>query len=272
MSSEERLLFGGSDNISTMTSPEVPTPTINCVNELLAILQPQTADRSETWHRGHRDEYWSLTASVFRNQKDREQETAMLARFRQEAAATGNQYAFDEWGWIVFAQHHRLPTRLLDWSQSPLVALYFACELVDNSNTSDEINGSFFMLEPRQLNELAGDKGGQLRLLSDGESRLEEYFPGKDGGSSFPRAVVAPMAFERIRMQSGTFTISQPPLSDDDNDASLDRSPAVTKMIIPGASKRNIREELEALGFNESSIYRDLDRIANRIHYISTRR
>lgn len=237
---------------------------IRSVASLLEILTPITADGREVWYRGHQNATWLLEPSAFRDRK-RSKEQAMLARFRQEAAAAGVQYALDEWGWITFAQHHSLPTRLLDWSQSPLVALYFACEKRENDDGND-VEGEFFVLHPHALNREAGENhDGYPRLLSETDNKLTEYLPGKDGErASKPRAVVAPMLFERIRMQSGTFTVSQSP-EDDEEPEPLRRAAAVQSFVVPGQAKQTIREELEALGFNEASIYRDLDRIALRI-------
>ena len=185
----------------------------------------------------------------------------MLARFRQEAAAVGTKYAFDQWGWIVFAQHHSLPTRLLDWSQSPLVALYFACERTDAGPDPD---GEFFVLSPQKLNNEAGDIVGDPLLLTEGDSQLDEYLPGHDARHSLkPRAVIAPMLFDRIQSQSGAFTVSQAP--DLDHPDGLIDSPAVDSFCIPSDSKSELRAELESLGFDEASIFRDLDRIAHRI-------
>lgn len=187
----------------------------------------------------------------------------MLTRFRQEAAAAGLPYSFDEWGWITFAQHHMLPTRLLDWSQSPLVALYFACEPGDNR---EDTNGEFFILKPNELNQDAGDDdGGHPRLLADSDNRLKDYLPGNDSGeASRPRAVVAPLAFDRIRFQTGTFTVSQQPIPPREPEQ-LRKSPRLISLEVPAGAKRLLRQQLESLGFTEVSIYRDLDRIATRI-------
>lgn len=220
------------------------------------------------WYRGHRDQSWTLEPSVFRSSRHRGQERPMLARFRQEAAAAGLQFAFDDWGWITFAQHHSLPTRLLDWSQTPLVALYFACE--KNASTSEqdmEVDGEIFALDPNQLNKDAGDGGGgHPRLLTNADSKLADYLPGKDAENrGNPMSVVAPMVFDRIRFQSGTFTVSQLPSPADDVAEPLRASRALQSFIVPGNAKEGLREQLDILGFNEVSIYRDLDRIAKRI-------
>lgn len=240
---------------------------ISSVSDLMDVLGPLTADGREVWFRGHRDQAWRLEASTYRSENHRTGERAMLARFRQEAAAAGLQYAFDEWGWITFAQHHALPTRLLDWSQSPLVALFFACEPdPDLESTGVEADGEFFVLHPNELNGAAGDNdGGHPRLLTDAESRLEDYLPGNDSRNpSKPRAVVAPLVFDRIRFQTGTFTVAQ------SSSAAVHPEPlrsatAVQSFVVSGSAKDELRRQLEVLGLNDVSIYRDLDRIASRI-------
>jgi hypothetical protein len=154
--------------------------TIASVEDLVRVLGSITADGREAWYRGHRDRTWELQASAFRKPEHRENERPMLARFRQEAAAAGLQYAFDYWGWITFAQHHGLPTRLLGWSQSPLVALFFACE-PDPSGSATEPDGEFFLINPSGINQEAGDADdGHPRLLSDSDLVLTDYLPGRD--------------------------------------------------------------------------------------------
>lgn len=254
-----------------MTSPEEMNTTnekrIGCIQDLMTVLEPITADGREIWFRGHRDITWRLEASAFRSEKHRSAERAMLARFRQEAAAAGLQYAFDDWGWMTFAQHHALPTRLLDWSQSPLVALFFACEPgMEKEKNTPEPDGEFFVLHPNELNEEAGDNdGGHPRLLSDNDSKLKDYLPAKDAENpSKPRAVVAPLVFDRIRFQTGTFTVAQVSNASQTPEP-LRKANALQAFTVPGDQKPELRTQLDSLGFNQVSIYRDLDRIAKRI-------
>jgi hypothetical protein len=259
------------DQAATEPTAAGPTRTIESIADLVALLDAVTADGREVWYRGHRDSSWSLGPSAFRKPAHRENERVMLARFRQEAAATGLQHGFDDWGWVTFAQHHALPTRLLDWSQSPLVALFFACER--EHDTPADMDGEIFMIHPNDLNDEAGDAGGgHPRLLTDGDPVLDGYYPGRDAENQLrPRAVVAPLVFDRIRFQTGMFTVSQPPKAGGEEQP-LRRSRTLQSFIVPAASKEAIRHQLAALGFNDASIYRDLDRIAARIKSIHGRR
>jgi FRG domain len=245
-------------------APDHPA-TIASVDDLVRVLGAVTADGREAWYRGHRDRSWELQASAFRNPEHRKNERAMLVRFRQEAAAAGLQYTFDEWGWMTFAQHHGLPTRLLDWSQSPLVALFFACE-PEPSGSATEPDGEFFVIKPNRINQEAGEADeGHPRLLSDSDSELRNYLPGRDSENRRnPRAVVAPLIFDRIRFQTGTFTVAQLVLPTPAQEP-LRKAQSLESFIVPAAAKKTLRDELRILGFDDVSIYQDLDRIAKRI-------
>ena len=90
--------------------------------------------RSSFVYRGTSATDFDLSTSIMRiGSKYEELEPHLLRNFRKYAhssAASGNSI----WNWLALAQHHGLPTRLLDWTYSPYVALHFATEDLNRYN------------------------------------------------------------------------------------------------------------------------------------------
>ena len=196
-------------------------------------------DRRDLLMRGEDSADFVPTAGIFRIGVNKSLERRLFLDFRRHVPAHSNIDVTDYWNVLWLAQHHGVPTRLLDWTRSPLVATYFAVE-----NNSDR------------------DAAVWVVWGLDSEAPLPQS----------PFDVVAPMKVAplaispRVQAQSSAFTVHP-----DGRDVRqfLGTDDAVLKITIRSAHRERIRRQLDFLGVNRASIFPDLDGLGTWLRWRS---
>lgn len=234
---------------------------IQNVGDLLGLLKTQNTGKQPVWYRGHSDKTWQLVPSVARKPSTLAAEFTLIKRFKQNALPFIKRRPDDEWEWMFLLQHYGVPTRLLDWTESPLVALFFACE--DEKEHGHD--GAVWCLLPTDLNKLANvslNHAMELPFLGV-EKITDSYLPSAVAHerTSFLKPVAATAVRDSARMyaQLGTFTIiHRTPHAIED----LDKKEHVWRWIVPKAKKKPILAELNKLAINRLTLFPELPSVA----------
>lgn len=236
---------------------------IEGIGGLLEVLDDQAKDGSLVWFRGQSDLAWKLVPGLGRHGRDMvEAENLLIKRFKQNAIPHLSSKPNTEWEWLFLMQHHRLKTRLLDWTESPLVGLFFA--VTDTSSKGKD--AALWCIDPVALNHHSNipvDHSLEIPAF-DHDDVLNNYLPttlGKEKISRLkPIAAIAPRNSPRIAAQLGTFTISHRdfiPIED------VDDKKHVWRIIIPSHAKPKILKELEHLRHTRLTVFPELDNVAH---------
>jgi hypothetical protein len=234
---------------------------IRSVAELLTALKQQAKPKQLIWFRGHGKKTWELVPTLARDPRHLKAENALIKRFMQNATPHIDVPPRYEWEWMFLMQHHRASTRLLDWTESPLAALYFA---VSNKRHS-RADSALWCLDPVALNRAANLKFEfESEIPAFGlDPVLESYLPSRvheNPSELYPVAIVGPRNTPRMAAQLGTFTINHrlhQPIE------GIGNGKHVWRWIIPAAAKKHLLKELAHLGISALTLFPELDRVAD---------
>lgn len=172
-----------------------------------------------------------------------EYELEILNRFKLRANSEINPAPKDDWEWLALAQHHGLPTRLLDWTSSPLIALYFA--------TKPNIlhNGKIEKCNPN---------GGAIFALHTcgyiDTNCIYSPFDFDEYGIFYP-----PHITKRITGQFGLFSIQPNPREELQTGFEDDLDKTITKFTFKCEVAEEIQRKLYLLGIRHETVFPDLD-------------
>jgi hypothetical protein len=240
-----------------------PDRTLTTVADLISALKEFALPGKICWYRGQANASWGLVPSIGRNRDHMRAELTIIKVFRQNARPHLRDYPTSDWEWVFLMQHHRAPTRLLDWTESPLVALYFA--LWDPDGAHDSSDAALWFLDPVALNRHAGHRRTFDRdILAFGiDSELDQYLPDQVTARKVelnPVAAIGPRNSPRMVAQAGTFTIMHATPTAVEG---VEDGQHVWWMIIPAGYKQELRKEVALLGVTEHSLFPELDRVAD---------
>jgi hypothetical protein len=206
------------------------------------------------WFRGHEETRWSLTPKALRPKTlaGRLKALDLIADFKRiaEAKLARVPEPDDAYKWVQIAQHYGLPTRLLDWTQSATVALYFAC-------LKPKEDGLVFIFNPKGLNR-QGTLSEARILDPEVDQKLIRSFlrvgAREPSRRSYPLAVNPIWSSERLIVQKGTFTLHGSLFSLDKA-----RVPSLVAIPILREYKHKLRFELRRVGVDEMTLFPELE-------------
>ncbi len=236
--------------------------TVSTIEELVAGLAKYYEPGEEVWFRGHSNAGWKLLPSIAREPNRVLAERALIKRFQQNAVPFLTHRPGSEWDWLLLMQHYGAPTRLLDWTESPLVGLYFA---VHSAVVSDEADGALWCLSPHRLNKLASiwpDVPEDIPCF-DFDDVLNPYLPSvltlEHTSRLRPAAAMARREFPRLSAQLGVFTVTH--RDQEELEGAADGA-HLGKIVVPAGAKAGLRTQLNYLRITELTLFPELTSVA----------
>ncbi len=218
--------------------------------------------RSNFAFRGLSNAGYELATSIQR-QDNIDLERHLLRNFTKYAHGSFLQTT-SVWYWLAVGQHHGLPTRLLDWTYSPFVALHFA-----TSNTARfDTDGVVWCVDyvtaaaelPARLKAVAEEEGSSaftVEMLERTIGSLGDLLDLEDG-DHYPVFLEPPSFDSRIVNQFALFSMMSDPATTL-SDWLRDRPHLYRRIVIPAALKWEVRDKLDQSNITERVLFPGLD-------------
>lgn len=224
------------------------------------------------WFRGQANEKWPLIPKLFRMFDKSDEENILAAerdmvrdfRLMSYSIRDGRETPEDLY---FLEQHYGMPTRLLDWTTNPLVALFFACQ--DALCEGREIDGKLFMLDAVTLTGLWPEPDGvPFGIATDQHPEFRNWIRKIVGGDweikgpliEKPFPILPKHLDRRITLQQAAFTFHP--------SRELFERPGVFQFPVKASAKAKMRVALRTLNIHKFGIFGDLQSLAEHLQDI----
>jgi hypothetical protein len=188
--------------------------------------------------RGQADVLWELKPSIARGDFDSTKESEISTLAKEALRRKKERESFTDWELLAVAQHWNIPTRLLDWTEDPDVAAFFAL-----ADTAGRDAGIYALKSNRTIN------------VSENVDPLAFV-----GVSRFCPSVAVE---ERFGAQKGSFTVHGPP--DRSLEDGLEAGDDLHVVIVTAESRARMFEEIKQRGMNYATVFPDIEGLARFI-------
>lgn len=213
---------------------------IESVQAYVKLILDNSAKKKNFIYRGHASTAFELKPSIGRCNYSKSLEKEIFLKFKQQYYSYTNERPQNDIELLFLAQHYGLPTRLLDWTYNPMVALYFACE------NHDAEDGCIFTVDLHNA------------ILFDSESNQQSPKTIDDIISyENPVYIIPSYTDARYKNQKALFLLCSKP----DQKFTF----ATPRFVVKKEYKSQIREDLAMLGYDKTLVYPMLDSLCSDI-------
>lgn len=257
--------------------PELKNEAVKDLARYLEQIQSLDLEEGEAaWFRGTGQSDYKLIPSLYRHpEKSIYEEVSLLekeltTRFRERSVPYMDAGVRTDWELMFLMQHYGVPTRLLDWTENPLIALYFALTSARrNAEKAYEQDCSVWVLNPYKWNDRAFShlQNRQRGPASTFDSGVNAYRTTEDSANRpmLPVAITGVHNSPRIVAQRGAFTIAGSSIDPMDELYMEDETfseKTLTKITINADNIAEFLKMLIAIGVTDAVVFPDMDGLA----------